>query len=78
MMASGLWGVPSYRLLDDKGREVFSCWGAIASGFWRMKFKRRSSNIFGDVFERHYTKRGAAATTRGCLGRRDFLQSKGP
>ncbi len=27
MMASGLWGVPSYRLLDDKGREVFSCWG---------------------------------------------------
>ena len=27
MMASGLWGVPSYRLLDDKGQEVFSCWG---------------------------------------------------
>ena len=27
MIASGLWGVPSYRLLDDKGREVFSCWG---------------------------------------------------
>ena len=27
LMASGLWGVPSYRLLDDKGREVFSCWG---------------------------------------------------
>ena len=27
MLASGLWGVPSYRLLDDKGREVFSCWG---------------------------------------------------
>ena len=27
MMTSGLWGVPSYRLLDDKGREVFSCWG---------------------------------------------------
>ena len=27
LMASGLWGVPSYRLLDDKGREIFSCWG---------------------------------------------------
>ena len=27
MIASGLWGVPSYRLLDDKGREIFSCWG---------------------------------------------------
>ncbi|CAI8436150.1 MAG: DsbA family protein [PS1 clade bacterium] len=27
MMASGLWGVPSYRLLDEKGKEVFSCWG---------------------------------------------------
>lgn len=27
MMASGLWGVPSFRLLDDKGREIFSAWG---------------------------------------------------
>jgi 2-hydroxychromene-2-carboxylate isomerase len=27
LMASGLWGVPSYRLLDDKGKEIFSCWG---------------------------------------------------
>lgn len=27
MMRSDLWGVPSYRLLDDSGRELFSCWG---------------------------------------------------
>jgi len=27
MMASGLWGVPSYRLLDEKGTELFSTWG---------------------------------------------------
>ena len=27
MMASGLWGVPSYRLLDAQGKELFSCWG---------------------------------------------------
>ena len=27
MMASGLWGVPSYRLLDDKGEEIFATWG---------------------------------------------------
>ena len=27
MMASGLWGVPSYRLLDDKGKEIFATWG---------------------------------------------------
>ena len=27
MMASSLWGVPSYRLLDDSGKELFSCWG---------------------------------------------------
>jgi 2-hydroxychromene-2-carboxylate isomerase len=23
----GLWGVPSYRLLNDKGEVIFSCWG---------------------------------------------------
>ena len=27
MMGSDLWGVPSYRLLDEKGKELFSCWG---------------------------------------------------
>lgn len=27
MMASDLWGVPSYRLLDESGTEIFSCWG---------------------------------------------------
>ena len=27
MMDAGLWGVPSYRLLDEKGEELFSCWG---------------------------------------------------
>jgi 2-hydroxychromene-2-carboxylate isomerase len=27
MLASGLWGVPSYRLLDGNGKELFSCWG---------------------------------------------------
>ena len=27
MMASDLWGVPSYRLLDENGKELFSCWG---------------------------------------------------
>ena len=27
MMASDLWGVPSYRLLDENGNELFSCWG---------------------------------------------------
>ncbi len=27
MMQAGLWGVPSYRLLDEKGEELFSCWG---------------------------------------------------
>ena len=27
MMKSDLWGVPSYRLLDETGRELFSCWG---------------------------------------------------
>ncbi len=27
MMAAGLWGVPSFRLLDDKGEEIFSAWG---------------------------------------------------
>ena len=27
MMASDLWGVPSYRLLDEDGSEIYSCWG---------------------------------------------------
>lgn len=27
MMASDLWGVPSFRLLDEDGTELFSCWG---------------------------------------------------
>ena len=27
MMASDLWGVPSYRLLDEDGTEIYSCWG---------------------------------------------------
>jgi 2-hydroxychromene-2-carboxylate isomerase len=27
MMQSDLWGVPSFRLLDDKGEELYSCWG---------------------------------------------------
>jgi 2-hydroxychromene-2-carboxylate isomerase len=27
MMSSDLWGVPSYRLLDESGKELFSCWG---------------------------------------------------
>ncbi len=27
MMSSDLWGVPSYRLLDEQGKELFSCWG---------------------------------------------------
>ena len=27
MMKSDLWGVPSYRLLDEQGKELFSCWG---------------------------------------------------
>jgi 2-hydroxychromene-2-carboxylate isomerase len=27
MMASDLWGVPSYRLLDENGKELYSCWG---------------------------------------------------
>lgn len=27
MMQSDLWGVPSYRLLDENGKELFSCWG---------------------------------------------------
>lgn len=27
MMQSDLWGVPSYRLLDEDGTEIFSCWG---------------------------------------------------
>ncbi len=27
LLDCGLWGVPSYRLLDGKGKELFSCWG---------------------------------------------------
>ncbi len=27
MLGAGLWGVPSYRLLDANGKELFSCWG---------------------------------------------------
>ena len=27
MMASDLWGVPSYRLLNEQGDEIYSCWG---------------------------------------------------
>lgn len=27
IMESGLWGVPSFRLLDDAGNELFSVWG---------------------------------------------------
>ncbi len=27
MVAAGLWGVPSYRLLDEQGNELFSTWG---------------------------------------------------
>lgn len=27
MMQSDLWGVPSFRLLDEDGTEIFSCWG---------------------------------------------------
>lgn len=27
MYASGLWGVPSFRLLDEKGKEILALWG---------------------------------------------------
>jgi 2-hydroxychromene-2-carboxylate isomerase len=27
MTGAGLWGVPSYRLLNEDGEEIFSCWG---------------------------------------------------
>jgi 2-hydroxychromene-2-carboxylate isomerase len=27
LYAAGLWGVPSYRLLDGAGNEILSCWG---------------------------------------------------
>ena len=27
MMQSDLWGVPSYRLLDEDGAELYACWG---------------------------------------------------
>lgn len=27
MMQSDLWGVPSFRLLNESGKELFSCWG---------------------------------------------------
>jgi hypothetical protein len=26
-MASDLWGVPSYRLLDEMGKELYAGWG---------------------------------------------------
>jgi 2-hydroxychromene-2-carboxylate isomerase len=27
MLKSDLWGVPSYRLLDENGEELYACWG---------------------------------------------------
>jgi 2-hydroxychromene-2-carboxylate isomerase len=45
MYASGLWGVPSFRLLDETGKELLALWGQ--DRLW----------LFARVIQRHLSIR---------------------
>jgi 2-hydroxychromene-2-carboxylate isomerase len=53
MYDAGLWGVPSFRLLDDKGKQLLALWGQdrlwlFAREIQRLLAERKASAAFSD------------------------------